>query len=95
MEGHHDVLQVIEGQGVNDVAHGPRELRVGHFELPHTISQTIAQREFHLRACGRTLKRCLNLPSQAVQRLSSVSIEIVCLGEFRAEASYQRTQRLF
>jgi len=67
---------------------------VGYFELPDTISQTITQREFHLRACGRTLKHCLNLPSQAVQHLSSVGIEIVCLGEFRAEAGYQCPQRL-
>jgi hypothetical protein len=96
MTGSRGALKVIEGQGVDDVSNGSREFRVGHFELPYPIGETIAQRGFHHpRACGRTLQHCLDLSSQAVQHLSGISIKVVCLSEFRAKAGYQCPERLF
>jgi hypothetical protein len=89
-------LEVVEGQGVDDVANGSRKFRVGYFKLPHTIGETIAQRRFHrVKACRPALKHCLNFPSQAVQSLSGICIKVVRLGELRAETCHQRPEGLF
>ena len=88
-------LEVIERQGVEDVAKRPRESRVGHFELRNLIGETIAQRALRQPRVGcRAVKRYLDLPGQTVQRFSSIPIEVVRLGELRAETCHQRPERL-
>jgi hypothetical protein len=95
-KGLHSPSEVIEREGVHEVTDDSREPGVGHFELSHSIGQTIAQRRLESRRSHRpVLQDCFDFLGQAMQRVPGLGIEVVRLSELGTERRHPCSERLF